>query len=140
SPTVTNPTIDAVPSMCPRPSRCTLFPYTTLFRSTAFDNFLDAAIGSLVDYGANSDSRLLWIANAQTGGGGEQPLHHTFVIFLEDDQTRTGGAFLSLVTESGINCVHDRFVKIGVGIDNDRVLAAHLADHALELSLAGAGF
>ena len=67
-------------------------------------------------------------------------MHHAIVIFLEHDQTRTGGTFLPLITESGVNRVDDGFVEIGVGIDDDRVLPAHLADDALEFALTRAGF
>ena len=80
------------------------------------------------------------IADAQTGGGGEQALDHAIVIFLEHDQARERGTFLALITEGGINRIDDRFVEVGVGIDDDGVLAAHLADDAFQFALARAGF
>ena len=36
--------------------------------------------------------------------------------------------------------VDDRFVEIGVGIDDDGILAAHLANDALQFALAGTRF
>src|SRR5207249_6700718 len=59
---------------------------------------------------------------------------------LKHNQARTGGAFLSLITKGGVDRVHDRFVEISIGIDNDCVLAAHLADDALKFALARSGF
>src|SRR5436309_3577026 len=67
-------------------------------------------------------------------------MHHALVIFLENNETRTGGTFLPLITESGVDGVDNGFIEIGVGIDNDRVLPAHLANDALELALARARF
>ena len=67
-------------------------------------------------------------------------MHHALVIFLERDETRTGGTFLPLITESRVDRVDDGLIEFGVGIDNDRVFPAHLADDALELALARAGF
>ena len=67
-------------------------------------------------------------------------MHHAFVIFLEHNEARTGGTFLPLITESRVDGVHYGFVEIGVGIDDDRVFPAHLANDTFELALARAGF
>ena len=67
-------------------------------------------------------------------------LHHAVVVFFEHNQTRERGTFLALITESGINRIDDRFIEIGVGIDDDRVLAAHFANDALQFALARACF
>ena len=69
-----------------------------------------------------------------------KPLHHAIVIFLEHDQARERGTFLALITERGINRVDDRFVEVGIGIDDDGVLPAHLADDAFQFALARRAF
>ena len=46
---------------------------------------------------------------------------------------------MALVTKGGISAIDDRFIEIGIGIDNDSVFSAHFANHALELALIGAG-
>ena len=97
-------------------------------------------VGSLVDHRADRDARFFRIADAQTGRGREQTFHHAIVIFFENNEPRTGGTFLALITEGGVNRVDDRFVEIGVGIDDDGVLAAHLAHDALQFFLAGTRF
>ena len=80
------------------------------------------------------------ISDAQTGGGVEQAFDHAVVIVFQNDQPRKRRTFLALITERGINRIDDRFVEIGVGIDDDGVLAAHFANHAFELALAVARF
>ena len=100
----------------------------------------NALVGSLVDHRADRDARFFRIADAQTGRGGEQTLDHAVVIFFENNQPRTGGTFLSLVTKGGVNRVDNRLVEVGVGIDDDGVLAAHLADDALQFALARTRF
>ena len=104
------------------------------------DVFENAAVGGFVDDRADGDARFFRIADAQTGRGREQTFHDAVVIFLENDEPRAGGTFLSLVTEGGINRVDDRFVEVGVGIDDDGILAAHLANDAFQFALAGARF
>ncbi len=43
---------------------------------------------------------------------------------------------MALIAERGVNRIHNRFVEIGIGIDDNGVLAAHLADDALQFQLA----
>ena len=104
------------------------------------DVFANAIVSGFIDNRADGDAGLFRIADAQTGRGGEQSLHHAAVIFFENDEPRTRGTFLSLITERGINRIDDRFVEIGIGIDDDGVLAAHFADDALELALTFSRF
>ncbi len=104
------------------------------------DPFLDPLVGLLVDHRADRDPRRFRIAHAQTGRGGNEPIHDAIVVFFEHDQTRAGGAFLTLITKGRINRIDDRFVEIGIGIDDDPVLSAHFANDALEFALTRAGF
>lgn len=43
-----------------------------------------------------------------------------------------------MVTEGRVDDLHHRFVKIGIVVDNHSILAAHLADHPLHMSLPSA--
>ena len=47
---------------------------------------------------------------------------------------------MPLKTESGLHYAGSSLVEVRVGIDNDRVLAAHFRDHAFEPHLAGLHF
>ena len=42
---------------------------------------------------------------------------------------------MPLITKGGIDSVDNRFVEVGVGIDDNGVLAAHLTNDALEFAL-----
>ncbi len=44
-----------------------------------------------------------------------------------------------MIAEGGVNGIDDRFIEIGVGIDDDPVLPAHFTDDALQFALAGPG-
>ncbi len=102
-----------------------------------FDHLEDPFVGSLVDHRTDRDTRFLGIPDPQTRRRGEKTLHHPIVVFLKHDEPGERGTFLALVTKGGINRVDDRLVEVGVGIDDDGVLAAHLADDALQFALAG---
>src|SRR5713101_4377265 len=101
------------------------------------DELLDALVSGLIDHRPDRDARLFRIADAQTRRRGKQSLHHAAIGFLEQDETRTGRTFLALIAERGINRIDDRFIEIGIGIDDDGVFAAHFANDALELALTG---
>ena len=51
---------------------------------------------------------------------------------VEDDDAAGGGAFLAGVAEGGLPHTEHRFIQVGGCIDDDRVLAAHLADDLLD--------
>ena len=105
-----------------------------------FDRFQDPAVSRFVDDGSDSDAGRFGIADAQTRGRCHQAFDDAIVVFVEHDQARERGTFLALITERGINRIDDRFVEVGIGIDDDGVLAAHLADDAFEFALPGPGF
>ena len=50
---------------------------------------------------------------------------------------RAGRAFLPLVAERAVDHAVHRLVEVGVVVDDDRVLAAHLGDDALDVVLPG---
>src|SRR6266536_3352638 len=104
------------------------------------DVIQNAPVCGLVNYRPDYDARFFRIADAHAGGGTEQTLHHAVVVFFENDQPRERGTFLTLKTERGINRIDNRFIQIGVRIDDHCVFTSHLANDALELALAFARF
>ncbi len=56
---------------------------------------------------------------------------------LVDDGSGAGGALLALEAECGLRDAFDGGVDIGVGVDDDGVLAAHFKDGALDPELTG---
>ena len=54
-----------------------------------------------------------------------------------DDEPRRGRALLARVAERALHDRGHRDVEVGVGVDDDRVLAAHLGDDALHVALPG---
>jgi hypothetical protein len=63
-------------------------------------------------------------------------LEERVVYLLVHDGSRAGRAFLPLVAECGNGDTLDSFVQVGIGIHDNRVLAAHLCDHALDPALS----
>ena len=57
-----------------------------------------------------------------------------------DDGAGAGGALLAVEAEGGGGDAIDGGVEVGVGVDDDGVLAADFEDGALEQVLAGLGF
>ena len=77
------------------------------------------------------------MADAQHAGRADQPLDDLVVHAVDHDQPRAGRALLAGVAEGRVHHGGHRLVEVGVGVDDDRVLAAHLGDHPLHLALPG---
>ena len=58
---------------------------------------------------------------------------------LEHDHPRARRALLARVAERAVDHADDRLVEVGIVVDHDRVLAAHLGDDALDVVLARLG-
>ena len=58
----------------------------------------------------------------------------------DDDQPAAGAALLAGVAERRRDDARDRLVEVGVVVDDDRVLAAHLGDDALDVRWPGRTF
>ncbi len=56
---------------------------------------------------------------------------------LVDNRARAGGALLALETECGLGHAFHSGIDVGVGVDDDRVFAAHFENGALDPDLAG---
>jgi len=97
--------------------------------------------GCRVDHGPKEVFRVLHGTHRQAFGRRAQPLQDVVVVFLQDDQARTGGAFLPLVAEGRLQYVDDGLVEVGIGVKDDGVLAAHFGDYGFypERPLTGPG-
>ncbi len=67
---------------------------------------------------------------------GAQARERLVVGRADDDQPAAGAALLAGVAERRDDGARDRLVEVGVVVDDDRVLAAHLGDDALDVALA----
>src|SRR6185295_6725364 len=76
-------------------------------------------------------------ADDQTFDGGCQALDDLVVSRADDNEASAGAAVLARVTEGRDEDAGDGLIEVGVFVDDDGVLAAHLRDDAFDLSLAG---
>ena len=85
-----------------------------------------------------TDERLGIIGGADLDGPGglDQAGQECVVNSLEHDHTRARRTFLPRVSEGALDDADHGLVKVGVVVDHDRVLAAHLGDDALHVVLA----
>src|ERR1700757_942637 len=82
------------------------------------DVIQNAPVSGLINYRSDYDARFFRIADTHAGGGTDQTFHDPVVVFFENDQPRERGTFLALKTERGINRIDNRFIQIGVRIDD----------------------
>ena len=68
----------------------------------------------------------------ETVGRGLEALDQLVVDRLQHDQPRAGRTFLPLVAERRVQDLDHRLIQICVGVDDDRVLAAHLRYHSFD--------
>ena len=89
-------------------------------------------VGSfLVDDGADVRSGIHRIIDRQRSDGLDESTGEGLRGGFHHDDSAAGGAFLSLESKGTLADSQHRFVQIGRGIDDDRVLATHLTDHPL---------
>ena len=69
-------------------------------------------------------------------GRTREPLGQRVEDVVDDDDARRSGALLARVAERALHDRGHRVVEVGVRVDDDRVLAAHLRDDALHVPLA----
>ena len=79
------------------------------------------------------------VADGETGGALSNALDKEVVDRRFDDGPRAGRALLAAEAEGRRDYALDGGVEIGIGADQDGVLAAHLKDGALDPDLAGLG-
>ena len=75
------------------------------------------------------------MTDAQHAGGSDQPVDELVVHRVDHDQSRARRTLLSGVPERGIHRRGHSLVEVRVGVDDQRVLAAHLCDHSLHVTL-----
>ena len=80
------------------------------------------------------------MADAQLAGGADEPLDDLVVHAPRPRSAATHAEhFWPGVAERRVHRRGDRLVEVGVGVDDDRVLAAHLGDDPLDVALARRG-
>ena len=77
------------------------------------------------------------MADPQLPGRPRHPLEHLVVDGVDHDQPGQGRALLSRVPEGRADDDGDGLVEVGVGVDDEGVLAPHLGDDPLDVALAG---
>ena len=97
----------------------------------------DAFLGNSVDDGADAGAEVLGRAQLQAARRLHEPVEKRLIDRLQHDGARTGRALLTLIAErAGRHPLH-RLVKVGVVVNDDGVLAAHLGDEPFDVILAG---
>ena len=81
--------------------------------------------------------RIRRIADGDLSNARLELLDELVVDLLVDDRARTRRALLPLEAERGNRDAFDRSVDVGIRGDDDRILAAHLGDDALDPLLSG---
>ncbi len=91
---------------------------------------LDHRVGA--DDRADADVGVLGRPDREAAGRLDEPAHEVVVGRLEHDHPRGGRALLPRVVEGRDDDLADGHIEIGVRVDDDRVLAAHLGDDLLD--------
>ena len=99
----------------------------------------DPLVGVLVDDRAHLRLGPPGRAHDQLAGGADQPVDDLVVDVAHDDEPAGGRALLARVAEGREHRAGHRLVGVGVGVDDQRVLAAHLGDDPLDVALARGG-
>lgn len=76
------------------------------------------------------------VADPQHLGRAGEARHQLVVDVAHHDEPREGGALLAAEPERRPEHDRHRLVEVGVGVDDHRVLAAHLRDDPLHMALA----
>ena len=100
------------------------------------DVLADLRGGRLVDHRADVGARVGRIADHQRAGRFDQPLEELVVDAVEHDRPAARRAFLAAVAEGRLPHAEHGLVQVGRLVDDDGVLAAHLADDLLDERLA----
>ncbi len=118
-------------------------------RAALLLGFLDAGedllLGLRVDDGADVGAGARRVADDQRSRRFDDALDDladgwaVLAVGVDDDQTRARRALLALEAECGVTHGEDGFVEIGGGVDDDGVLAAHLAHDLFDVGVRTGG-
>ena len=95
---------------------------------------------AVADHGAHIVRRIVRGAHLDARDPGLELFQELVVNLLVHDRARARRAFLPLIAERRDRHPLDSLVQIGVSVHDDRVLAAHFCDDALDPYLAGLMF
>ena len=107
------------------------------FAPALLDVALDGRLGCGRDDRADPGGGVVGRADHEAACRLDQALQELVVGLLQHDHPGTGRALLPLIAEGRDDRLEHRDVEVGVGVDDDRVLAAELGDHALDPGAAG---
>ena len=96
----------------------------------------DALLRLLLDHRRHVDLELRGLADVQHLDRAREPVDQRVVDRLVREHARRGRALLAREHERARDHRGHDVVEVGVGVDDHRVLAAHLGHHALEVTLA----
>ncbi len=99
----------------------------------------DSGLGVGVDDGSDHGFGVLGRADLDGSGGLGEPGDEGVVNSFEHDDSRAGRALLTGVAEGALQGPDHGLVEVGVVVDDEGVLAAHLGDHPLDVVLAWLG-
>ena len=94
---------------------------------------LDALLGVALDHGRDVDAEGVGLADDEHLDGAGDAFEQRVGDGLVDEHARGGRALLAGVDEGARDDGGDGVVEVGVGVDDDAVLAAHLGHDALEV-------
>ena len=97
------------------------------------------AAAALVDHRPDVGARVGRVADHQRAGRFDQPLEELVVDAVQHDRPAARRAFLAAVAEGRLADAQHGLVQVGRFVDDDRVLAAHLADDLLDERLGRLG-
>src|SRR3990172_783653 len=95
----------------------------------------DASAGVGADDGRDEGGGVVRGADDNASDGVAQPLQRLLVGRANDNEAAAGAALLAGVAEGGSHGAGDRLIEVGVVVDDDGVLAAHLGDDAFDVRL-----
>ena len=99
-----------------------------------YSRIFAAALSSIT--GPKSVPGIGRVADHQRAGRFDQPLEELVVDAVQHDRPAAGRAFLAAIAEGRLAHAQHGLVQVGRVVDDDGVLAAHLADDLLDERLA----
>ena len=90
-----------------------------------------------VDQWSDHGGRVARMSDRHQLGRTREPLGQRVEDVVDRDDAGRRGTLLARVAERALQDRRHRVVEVGVGVDDDRVLAAHLRDDALDVPLTG---
>ena len=111
--------------------------FQAAFAAADFDVLADLRRGRFVDDRPHVRARIGRVADHERPRRFDEPPEEQIVDAVQGDHPAARGAFLAAVAEGRLPDAQHGLVEIGRVVDDDRVLAAHLAHDFLDECLVG---